>query len=67
MWGLGSGLTAAFYIVLPRNIVADPDNPPLVVLGWGTLIAGIFFNLHQPIWIGTPKITTTLVDRKSVV
>ena len=42
MWGLGSGLTAAFYVVLPRNIVKDPDNPPLVVLGWGTLIAGFF-------------------------
>ena len=61
VWGLGSGLTAAFYVVLPRNIVKDPDNPPLVVLGWGTLIAGFFFNLHQPVWVGTPKITGTLI------
>lgn len=61
MWGLGSGLTAAFYVVLPRNIVKDPENPPLVVLGWGTLIAGFFFNLHQPVWVGTPTVTPTLI------
>lgn len=61
MWGLGSGITAAFYVVLPRNIVKDPDNPPLVVLGWGTLIAGFFFNLNQPVWTNVPPITSTLV------
>ena len=31
------------------------------VLGWGTLIAGFFFNLHQPVWVGTPKITEPLI------
>ena len=67
MWGLASGVTAAFYVVLPRNIVKDPDNSPLVVLGWGTLIAGFFFNLHQPVWIGTPTITPTLVASTLVV
>ena len=67
LWGLGSGLTAAFYVVLPRNIVKDPDNPPLVVLGWGTLIAGVFFNLHQPVWVNTPPITPTLVASMSTV
>ncbi len=59
LWGIGSGITAAFYVVLPRNVVKE--EPPLVVLGWGTLIAGVLFNLHQPIWVHTPPITTTLV------
>ena len=53
------GVTAALYVVLPRKIVAE--NSPVVILGWGTLIAGILFNLYHPIWIGAPKITPTLV------
>ncbi|MFB9768956.1 DMT family transporter [Lactiplantibacillus modestisalitolerans] len=59
IWGILAGVTAALYVVLPRNIVAD--NSPVVVLGWGALIAGIFFNLYHPIWVGAPKITPTLV------
>ena len=30
LWGLGSGITAAFYVVLPQK--ASVTNPPLVVL-----------------------------------
>ncbi|WP_457952457.1 DMT family transporter [Lactiplantibacillus pentosus] len=59
IWGILSGVTAALYVVLPRKIVAE--NSPVVILGWGTLIAGILFNLYHPIWVGAPKITLTLV------
>lgn len=59
LWGLGSGITAAFYVVLPKRAVAK--NPPLVVLGWGTMIAGVLFNLYRPMWVNPPHISTTLV------
>ena len=59
LWGLGSGITAAFYIVLPRRAAAK--NPPLVVLGWGTMIAGVLFNLYRPMWVNPPHISITLV------
>lgn len=59
LWGLGSGITAAFYVVLPRR--ASAKNPPLVVLGWGTMIAGALFNLYRPMWVNPPHISTTLV------
>lgn len=59
MWGLGSGITAAFYVVLPKKAAAK--NPPIVVLGWGTMIAGIFFNCFHPFWYQTPQLTMTLV------
>lgn len=59
VWGILAGVTAALYVVLPRNIVAQ--NSPVVILGWGTLIAGILFNLYHPVWVGAPKITATLV------
>lgn len=58
-WGIGSGITAAFYVVLPRPIVAH--HSPILVLGWGTFIAGILFNLNHPFWMSTPPITGTLV------
>lgn len=59
LWGLGSGITAAFYVVLPRR--ASAKNPPLVVLGWGAMIAGALFNLYRPMWGNPPHISTTLV------
>ncbi|WP_057740442.1 DMT family transporter [Limosilactobacillus secaliphilus] len=65
LWGLGSGLTAAFYVVLPQRAVAK--NPPLVVLGWGSMIAGVLFNLYHPFWINTPHITPVLVASVSTV
>ncbi|MEJ6399779.1 DMT family transporter [Nicoliella lavandulae] len=60
LWGIGSGITAALYVVLPRPVLKD--NPPIVVLGWGTLIAGIIFNAdfiirnHAPFWAAAPKL-----------
>lgn len=65
LWGLGAGITAAFYVVLPRRAAAS--NPPLVVLGWGTIIAGIFFNLMHPFWVDVPHLTTTLVSSVATV
>ncbi|MDO4903687.1 MAG: DMT family transporter [Limosilactobacillus sp.] len=65
LWGLGSGITAAFYIVLPKK--AAEKNSPLIVLGWGTMIAGILFNCYHPLWVGVPHISTTLVMSVSTV
>lgn len=65
MWGLGSGITAAFYVVLPQR--ASADNPPVIVLGWGTMIAGILFNLYRPFWVNPPHISTTLVASVATV
>ncbi|MGE9857358.1 DMT family transporter [Limosilactobacillus reuteri] len=65
LWGLGSGITAAFYVVLPQR--AADENPPIVVLGWGTMIAGVLFNLYQPFWVNPPHITTTLVASVATV
>lgn len=59
LWGIGSGITAAFYVVLPKPIAND--YPPMVILGWGTFISGVLFNLNNPVWVGAPKITGTLV------
>lgn len=65
LWGLGSGLTAALYVVLPQQAVAK--NPPLVVLGWGSMIAGVIFNFYHPFWINTPHITPVLVSSVATV
>ncbi|WP_323112553.1 DMT family transporter, partial [Limosilactobacillus reuteri] len=65
LWGLGSGITAAFYVVLPQR--AADENPPIVVLGWGTMIAGVLFNLYRPFWVNPPHITTTLVASVATV
>lgn len=65
LWGLGSGITAAFYVVLPQK--ASVTNPPLVVLGWGTMIAGLFFNLLHPFWVDVPPLTPTLVSSVATV
>ncbi|ANZ60488.1 hypothetical protein AYR62_12405 [Secundilactobacillus paracollinoides] len=66
LWGIGSGITAAFYVVLPRPIV-KAGHSPMVILGWGTFIAGILFNCYRPVWVNTPPITTELVLSISTV
>ncbi|GEO66589.1 DMT family permease [Levilactobacillus spicheri DSM 15429] len=67
LWGIGSGITAACYVVLPRSLVRDYDHAPITVLGWGTFLAGIGFNLVHPVWVNTPPITGTLVASMSTV
>lgn len=54
--GILSGVTAAGYVVLPKEI--GKNNPPLIILAWGTLIASLTFNLNQPVWTGVPHLTT---------
>ncbi|WP_395392063.1 DMT family transporter [Fructilactobacillus sanfranciscensis] len=56
IWGLISGLTAALYVVLPRSL--GKDNPPIVVMGWGTLVASIAYNINHPVWTNVPHLTT---------
>ncbi|XIF20358.1 MAG: EamA family transporter [Acetilactobacillus jinshanensis] len=60
IWGIGSGLTQALYIVLPRPLVKK-HYPPMLILGWGAFIAGILFNLNRPVWVGVPKINMALI------
>ncbi|GEO69748.1 DMT family permease [Levilactobacillus acidifarinae DSM 19394] len=67
LWGIGSGITAACYVVLPRTLVRDDGHSPITVLGWGTLIAGIVFNLNHPVWVSTPPLTTGLLASMSTV
>lgn len=47
LWGIGSGITAALYVVLPKTIAKD--HPSIVILGWGTFTAGVLFNLYRPV------------------
>ncbi|MFR0771678.1 MAG: EamA family transporter [Limosilactobacillus pontis] len=57
MWGIGSGITAAFYVVLPQKAAEKIRQSSFS----GTMIAGILFNLYRPFWINPPQISTTLV------
>ncbi len=67
LWGIGSGITAACYVVLPRPLVRDYGHAPITVLGWGTFIAGIFFNLYHPVFLNMPPITGTLIGSMATV
>lgn len=66
LWGIGSGITAAGYVVLPRTLVKE-GNSPIVVLGWAMLLAGIIFNCYRPVWVHTPPINLGLVASMSTV
>lgn len=67
LWGIGSGITAACYVVLPRPLIRDGGHAPIIVLGWGTLIAGLIFNLNHPVWLSTPPLTLGLLGSMSTV
>lgn len=67
LWGIGSGITAACYVVLPRPLVKDEGHAPIVVLGWGMFLSGIVFNLYHPFFLNTPPITGGLVASMSTV
>lgn len=60
IFGIGSGLTQAFYIILPKPLVKQHVSP-LIILGWGTFIAGLFFNGYHPLWVGVPQLTLPLI------
>ncbi|TPR18834.1 EamA family transporter [Apilactobacillus timberlakei] len=59
VFGLFSAISAAIYYSVPKPLTQN--NSPFVVLGWGTLIAGIGFNLYHPFWTDAPKITSGIV------
>ncbi|MDO1604764.1 DMT family transporter [Lactobacillus sp. YT155] len=56
IWGILSGVTAAMYIVFPKQLISKYS--PLVVTGWGFLVSGILFNIYHPFWINPPKLDT---------
>lgn len=46
-WGIGAAITAAFYTLQPRTLLADFGST--LVVGWGMLIGGIAFSfIHNP-------------------
>ena len=59
IFGLLSAVSAAVYYSVPKPL--SKENSPFVVLGWGTLIAGIGFNAYHPFWTDAPKITPGIV------
>ncbi len=59
IFGLLSAVSAAIYYSVPKKL--SQENSPFVVLGWGTLIAGIGFNLYHPFWTGAPKLNPGIV------
>lgn len=65
IWGILSGVTAAFYVVLPKPIVKE--HSPIIVLGWGLLISSIIFNFIHPLWVETPPITPQLIMSTATV
>lgn len=65
VWGILSGITAAFYVVLPQPVTRY--YPTMVVLGWAFLIASLLLNLYHPFWSGVPTVTPRLVWSMSTV
>ncbi|AQW20726.1 EamA family transporter [Lentilactobacillus curieae] len=59
IWGIFSGLTAAFYVVLPKPVTKD--HSPVIVLGWALIIGSLFFNIRHPFWTGVPPIHVSTV------
>lgn len=59
IWGILSGITAAFYVVLPTPI--NREYPPMIVLGWALVIAGVLFNIYHPFWVNVPPIHTSTI------
>ncbi|AEV94708.1 DMT family transporter [Pediococcus claussenii] len=59
IWGILSGVTAAFYIVLPKPVTKE--HSPMIVLGWALIIASVLFNLKRPVWVDVPPIHTSTV------
>ncbi|WP_125762767.1 DMT family transporter [Companilactobacillus hulinensis] len=56
LWGIGSGITAALYVVIPQRLIAKHNG--LLVTGWGMLIAGVFSNFFTPVWVNPPHLST---------
>ncbi|WP_283680406.1 DMT family transporter [Lentilactobacillus sp. Marseille-Q4993] len=65
IWGILSGITAAFYVVLPKPVTRD--HSPVVVLGWALIIGSLLFNIHHPFWVDVPPIHVSTVAALSTV
>ncbi|AKP02698.1 DMT family transporter [Companilactobacillus pabuli] len=59
LWGIGSGITAALYVVIPQSLIAKYHG--ILITGWGMLIAGIISNFFSPIWVNPPKMSTASI------
>lgn len=57
LWGIGSGITAALYVVIPQRLISKHNG--LLVTGWGMLFAGIFSNFFHPVWVNAPHLSKT--------
>lgn len=56
IWGVLSGLTAAFYVVFPKLLV-EMDFDPVEVTGWGMFLSGVISQFIRPIWQLPPHFT----------
>ncbi|WP_286136884.1 DMT family transporter [Philodulcilactobacillus myokoensis] len=59
IWGIFSGITAALYVTLPRPLLKH--HHPIIILGWGTFICGILFNLNHPIFSNAPTLKSGVI------
>lgn len=59
IFGLLSAVSAAVYYSVPKPL--SKENSPFVVLGWGTIIASLGFNIYNPFWVNAPKLDIKIV------
>ncbi|MFD1472419.1 DMT family transporter [Companilactobacillus mishanensis] len=55
IWGIGTGITAALYIVIPQQLISKHSG--ILVTGWGMLFAGIFSTFFRPFWVNPPHVS----------
>lgn len=48
LWGIGVGLTFAFYTLYPARLMKEWSV--LLVVGWGMLVGGLTLGLVSPVW-----------------
>lgn len=57
--GLGSAIGVAFYTLQPRRLLKRFGAP--IVVGWGMLFGGVFFQFIHPIWRPGFEINLTVI------
>lgn len=58
VWGVLSGLAAAFYTLSAGSLLKKFDS--LVVVGWAMIIGGLCLNIVEPIWRTAPAAITAV-------